>query len=547
MAALCAAGLAFIFGTYGWAERVSVVESAPRRTIPHTDVNPFGANFFLDLEVEAWKREKTVQMAQAAGVGWAKQAFSWEAIEPTAKGRYVDNEGRNTWQKYDDIVDLFNRYGIQVIARLDRPPAWSRQDNRFPQRPPDRFEDYGDFVYTFVNRYKGRVRYIQVWNEPNIFPEWGAQPVAPDQYVQLLRLAYQRAKQADPNIVVLSAPLAMTLENFADRRNLSDLIFLEEMYQSGAKGYFDILSANAFGMDDPPTAPASPSRLNFQRVTLQRAIMEKYGDQDKPIWFNEYGWNASPDDFAEDDLVWKRVSETHQATYTLEGIRFARANWPWAGVFNVWYFRQVGDKTPDRSDYYFRMVDVDFTPRLVYTGIKEETRPIRIAGDGYYQESSAPLTASPGWEMVLATEASGGNYINSDRPTASVSFRFEGETIQLVTLRGPEVGRCLVTIDDEPVAGLPKDARGRSYLELYRGERQWQTRETIAQNLGRGGHTLKLTVPEGPSSGAPGPRCVIDALIVEKSGPALPLGWVLLLASGLVAAMLGLATRRQAS
>ena len=543
--AVCAAGLAVILVMYGLTERVTTVESAPPRLIPQTDVNPYGANFFLDQEVEAWKREKTVQMAEAAGIGWAKQSFPWEAIELKQKGRFIEADGRSTWQKYDDIVDLLNKHHIQVIARLDRPPSWSRRDNQLPQRPPDNLNDYGDFVYAFVNHFKGRIRYIQIWNEPNIFPEWGAQAVSPQQYVELLKIAYQRAKQADPNIVVLSAPLAMTVENFPDRRNLSDLVFLEEMYQAGAKDYFDILSANAFGMEDPPNAPASPDRLNFQRVTLQRAIMEKYGDQNKAVWFNEYGWNASPPDFHKDELIWQRVDERQQAEYTLEGIRLAREQWPWAGVFNIWYFRQVGDKPPDRSDYYFRLVDVDFTPRPVYTRLKEATANLKTAEAGFYQESSAPVVASAGWDMVLAPNASGGAYLTSDHPGASLTFQFTGGALQLVTARGPGMGRCLVTLDGQAVSSLAHDPKGRSYVELYRGEDEWQVRETLAPRLGNGSHTLQLSVAEGPSSGATGPRCVVDALVVEDTTPSFPLGWSAVLVAGLLGALALLAFQRR--
>ncbi|MFN2225418.1 MAG: beta-galactosidase, partial [Anaerolineae bacterium] len=138
------------------------------RQIPHTDVSPYGANFFLDREVEDWKQERTLEMAQAAGIGWIKQQFSWEEIEPVHKGEFE-------WAKYDRIVDLAERYGMNLIARLDRPPDWTRQDNRFKTRPPDDFEDYGDFVYEVVRRYRGRVRYVQIWNEPNLSAEWGFQ------------------------------------------------------------------------------------------------------------------------------------------------------------------------------------------------------------------------------------------------------------------------------------------------------------------------------------------------------------------------------------
>lgn len=335
--------------------------------LPHTDVNPYGANFFLDREVEGWKQEKTLEMARAAGIGWIKQQFSWEEIEPQRKGAFE-------WAKHDRIVDLAERYGMQVIARLDRPPDWTRQDNGFKTRPPDDFEDYGDFVYEVVRRYRGRVRYVQIWNEPNLSAEWGFQRVDAVAYTRLLEVAYRRAKEADPDVVVLSAPLAMTLEDASMRGNHNDLVFLDEMYGAGAGRFFDVLSANAFGFDRPPEDAPDPEVLNFRRVELQREIMERHGDAGKAVWINEYGWNAAPGSFPEELLTWERVTEAEQAEYTVRGIAWARAQWPWLGVVNIWYFRQVGDVPPDRAAYYFALVDPEFNPRPVYEALRRSAR-----------------------------------------------------------------------------------------------------------------------------------------------------------------------------
>ena len=96
-------------------------------------------------------------------------------------------------------------------------PGWTRRRIGRGKGPrcrgvrPTTLTLYGDFVYHFVEHYRGRVRYIQIWNEPNLYIEWGNRPVDPAGYVELLRIAYQRAKEADPNVYVLSAPLAITL------------------------------------------------------------------------------------------------------------------------------------------------------------------------------------------------------------------------------------------------------------------------------------------------------------------------------------------------
>jgi hypothetical protein len=352
-------------------------------SIPHTEVNPLGANFFLDREVELWKQEKTLAMARDAGIGWMKQQFSWEEIEPQGKGAF-------DWAKYDRIVDLAARYGLQVIARLDRPPDWTRQDNRFKTRPPDDLEDYGDFVYEFVRRYRGRVGYVQIWNEPNLSAEWGFQRVDAVAYTRLLEIAYRRAKEADPGVVVLSAPLAITLEDASMRGNHNDLVFLEQMYQAGAGAFFDILSANAFGLDRPPEDPPDPNVLNFRRVELQRAIMERYGDTGKPIWINEYGWNSAPATFPDEILTWERVSQAEQADYTARGIAWARQHWPWLGVINIWYFRQVGDIPPDRPAYYFALVDPEFNSRPAYESVRRMAQEIEQGMAGSRHDGRDP-------------------------------------------------------------------------------------------------------------------------------------------------------------
>jgi len=509
--------------------------------IPDTDVHPIGANFFLEREVEDWKREETVRMASDAGIHWAKQQFIWAEIEP--------QPGQYRWEKYDTILELCESYGLQIIARLDGAPNWSREDNSMPGRPPDDFADYGQFVYRFVEHYKGRVQHIQLWNEPNLYIEWGNRPVDPADYVRLLRIAYEQAKEADPNVYVLSAPLAITLGEPHPEpgkwRAMNDLQFLEEMYEAGAASYFDILSVNAFGMDVPPDDPASPDKLNFARVTLQREIMERHGDAGKAVWFNEYAWNAAPMSFAPEDLVWKRVSEERQAAYTLQGIEHTLANWPWAGVLNIWYFRQVGDISPDRAAYYFRMVDVDFIPRRVYFAVKDKAAQLDEAGPGYYEETNPAVDASHGaWRSRIDPRASSQGILVSDSPGSSLTFAFSGQNVQLVAWAGPQGGRVQVTLDGEDIPGLLTDDRGRSYLELYAPT---PTRRVLplVQGSSSRRQTLRLVVGETAHPDAQGRQCVIDAFQVNAE-PALsfPLIPVIVLVTGCVAvgAMLGRAT-----
>jgi len=497
------------------------------RMVPLTDVNPYGVNVFLDREVEEWKMRRELQMIKDAGIGFVKQELPWFEIEPERKGEFVDTKfNKPSWAKYDRRIDLINEFGLQAILRLDAPPSWTRKDNSVPQAPPDNFADYGDFVYTVVNRLKPKgIRYYQIWNEPNIYPEWGNHKPDPAGYVQLLRIAYQRAKEADPNAIILSAPLAITLER--SDRNTSDLDFLRAMYAAGAKNYFDVLSANAYGLSVPPSDPPDPDKLNFQRVTLQRKIMEDNGDAAKPVWLDEFGWTAPPADLTPekdpDRMKWGRVTEQQQTEYTRQAVAMARAQWPWLGVMNLWYFRQDGTRSsPGQSDYYFRMVNPDFSPTPLYAEIAKEAAPLRIAQPGEYEETNPAL--QPGddgkigdnWQLRMDAQASGRYYLASNRNNATLQITFRGTSIQLKTITGPNGGMVYVSLDGS-YAGLNKLHRtteGKAFLDLYSPQRQYGQAWLVADNLSFDKHVLQVTVGGLRNQAAQDAYAFIDGFVI---------------------------------
>ncbi len=340
--------------------------------------NPFGANTFMEQEVEPAKRERICQMLHDAGFGWIRQEFPWEDIEIHGKGDFEDRRHephRSAWEKYDHIVEVANRYGLNIIARLSNPPAWSRAagDEKGPLAPPDNFEDYGDFVYTFASRYRDRIQYYQIWNEPNIYPEWGEYPVDPERYTELLKIGYRRIKEADPEAIVLCGSLAATIELDGYPHGLNDFVFLQRMYDAGAKEYFDVMAVQGYGLWSGPTdRRMRPRVLNFSRPLYIRDIMVKNGDAHKPIWMTEMNWNAIPADHPAYPMF-GRVTLEQQARYAVEAYRRVRAEWPWMGVITVWFFKRASDAEKDQAMYYFRMVEPDFTPLPLYDALKAES------------------------------------------------------------------------------------------------------------------------------------------------------------------------------
>lgn len=433
--------------------------------IPWTQVNPIGVNTFLGHEVEAWKRERTVEMAAEAGAGWIKQHFPWRDIE-TEQDVYWDNRfQQDAWAKYDHIVELAERNGLRVIARIDLAPDWARPFGSSATAPPENYADYADFIAEFVRHYQGRVQFIQVWNEPNLAAEWGG-AIDPEGYARLLRAAAEAAWSIDPNVVILSAPMAMTTEN--SERAMDDLSYWQALYDAGVAPYFDIMSANAYGLDQPYDAAPDPGALNIRRIELLRELAIANGDGGKPIWLNEYGWNASPPDFPADQLIWSRVDEARQAEWTRAGIEFMRERHAWFGVANTWYFRQVGDIPKSRSDFYFRMVDVAFTPRPLYWSVKALGDELRVAGDGVHNDLAAPIRPLGQWPVVRAPEASGGEYI-AGRPGARLLIEIDGNAASLQLAPGQPATAVKLRLSDNGGTKTIDVEAGEDRLKLFNG------------------------------------------------------------------------------
>ncbi len=454
--------------------------------IAHNGVNPFGVNTFLNHEVEETKVARQLDMIRDAGFKWIRQEFPWEDIEIHAKGDFEDRRNqpyRSAWDKYDRIVRMASERGLQLIARLSTPPKWSRKNQQaLAMTPPDNLKDYGDFVDAVVTRYKGQINYYQIWNEPNVYPEWGDQEISPEGYVELLKVGYTCAKAVDSDVVILSAPLAPTIE--LGPRDLNDFVFLQRMYDAGAKNYFDILSLNDYGLwSGPSDRRMRPRVLNFSRPIYVRDIMVRNGDAHKAIWASEIGWNSIPKDHPAFPQF-GRASDEQVARFVPAAYERAQQEWPWMGVMAYWFFKRASDAEKDQAFYFFKMLNPDFKPMPVYEAMKNYANQPPVVYPGYFQEDHWAIKAEGQWPIVVDPKAVLGRYRSSARKYDDLSFTFVGSGLDVVFVRGLAGGVAKVTIDE----------RAPIEVNLEAASDQFGIRTPIVRGLPKGRHHARIEV-----------------------------------------------------
>jgi hypothetical protein len=362
--------------TFTPAPPTSTPEATPMPPLPPTkplrmNSPEYGMQAFLWWRPEVASRD--MGMILGAGFGWVKQTIGWRDVEGSAKGVF-------DWSRVDWIVAECNKLGLDLLVRIDHQPQWA--GGNFPTNgPPDDLAHLGDFLYIMASRYKGRIRAYEVWNEPNLAREWGGRPPNAARYVAMLREAYGRIKQADPNAMVISAGLTPT-GTYSEIATPDD-VYLEQMYQAmggSSEGYFDVLGAHAAGYKAPPELSPDEAASNpdygggrwfcFRRVEDLRRIMERYGDGGKQMAILEFGWTSDP---VRPEYAWHRVDEETKADYFVRAYQWAKDNWsPWIGLMSLIYIADP-DWTEDMEQYWWAISEPgypDFRPRPAYLKLK---------------------------------------------------------------------------------------------------------------------------------------------------------------------------------
>ena len=313
------------------------------------------------------------------GLGWVKQQVEWFRYNP-APGVY-------NWGALDAIVDNASAYGVNVLFSVVKAPDWARPAGDTDQGPPSDPNTYGTFMRELAARYKGRVKAYEIWNEQNLYYEWGGRggKLNAAKYVELLKAAYNAVKSVDPSAVVISGALTPTGWNDGDIA-IDDRLYLEQMYQAGLARYCDAIGAHPSGYNNPPDADwqtysdASTSRSKghpswFFRGTLEayRNIMVQYGDGSKRIWATEFGW-ASVDglgvapvsgyEYAADN------TEAEQAQFIVQAFQWGKAR-SWMGPMFLWNlnFAPVAGAGDEKAA--FGIVRADWGARPAYAAIRD--------------------------------------------------------------------------------------------------------------------------------------------------------------------------------
>jgi len=244
----------------GWLEDLgsfTVLPAALREAPPNPDSYFGGHMDGINLE---WH----LQAGRKIGLQWARchdalQTAWWERIQPDGPDQWL-------WP-YDEAQTRLDALGFSTLGEFCKTPTWAssaKQDGpgRPRQYPPKDWEAFARYVFTTVDHYKGSIKHWEVWNEPHYAGFWRG---TPEQYAELLQIAYREAKRADPECLVIGGGGVWA------RR----LDWIERMLDAGGARSMDALSIH---YAEPDIARDLMPRL--------RELLDSHGVTG-PIWNSE--------------------------------------------------------------------------------------------------------------------------------------------------------------------------------------------------------------------------------------------------------------------
>lgn len=445
---------------------------------------PLGVNVALDRYTED-QVASALSLADEGGFVWVRQSFYLSRVMGEGPGDAAD------WSGVDRVMDALGEHpNLRMVAVLeDDPPA-----------PPADHEEFAAFARAFAERYGDRVDDYQIWDEPNLEAHWGG-PVSPTGYADLLSRAARAIRRADPGARVLLAGLAPTTE--AGPRNMSEVRYLERLYEAGAAPFFDIVAAKPYGFDTGPyDRRVDASVLNASRVLLLRELMVERGDEGKAIWATHWGWNALPEGWEGRPSIWGQTDEATRAERSVAMLERSRSEWPWMGAMIIETLQPEPLPATSSSEgmenprWGFSLVASDGAPRPTYRALSDWVQDVpAVAPVGGYPARNRWATYEGSWRAG-PVGAGVGHSPGSASDEGQAVFRFSGTRVAMTVRRGSRRAFLTVTVDGEPANALPRDERGRAYVVLY-DEQSSVATVPLATNLEPGEHTVTVVAAGG--------------------------------------------------
>jgi hypothetical protein len=237
--------------------------------------------------------------ARAAGFRFVRLPVQWWRVAQHRPADPADpNSSGYDWSTVDGRLDaIVSRHMIPILS-LYSPPEWTQSPSRVTAKPGD----FGTFASAIARRYSGsgsrpRVKYWQMWNEPNLKMFLND---TPSRYRALVNAAYSSIKAVHSDNVVIAGGTA-PFSDPGNHQGLGPFPFMRSLFK--AKISFDVWSHHPYTSGGPNHKAALSDEASLGDLPRMRKLLlsayrsGKIRSHGAPkFWVTEFGWDTKPPD-----------------------------------------------------------------------------------------------------------------------------------------------------------------------------------------------------------------------------------------------------------
>lgn len=225
-----------------YESRISVLPANDNSVPDGKYADSYGQDVEYDMSAEQMKKLNVSYTRN-------QSAFAWFTVEP--------QNGVFNWSITDEYVKRCKENGIKCLGVLGKWPNWAAQEptaeekekmqtyhDSFVSWKPKDNQQWREYVYQTVNRYKDDVKHWEIINEVNYKAPYNAASFTGtnEEYAELLKIAYEAAKEADPDCVILTSGFAAPVKNSGVDTELPMMI-TDAQYSNG---YYDVYNVHGY-------------------------------------------------------------------------------------------------------------------------------------------------------------------------------------------------------------------------------------------------------------------------------------------------------------
>jgi hypothetical protein len=266
-----------------------------------------------------------------AGMRAVVTQISWPAIapgsEPAAWNPADPGDSHYNWSGADAAIRAVTGAGFDPLVVVADAPVWARIVPSSPVSAP-RAEALGQFMRAAAERYSGtysglpRVRYWQIWNEPNIslyfVPQYDSASrrfVSPDIYRAMVNAAAESIHASHQDNVVVAGstapfrditPNVQTADSdWGPLKFMRRLLCIDDAGKATCADTisFDVWATHPYTSGGPTHHAALPYDVSLgdlakMTATLRAAAQAGHIKSAAAVrfWVNEFSWDSSPPD-----------------------------------------------------------------------------------------------------------------------------------------------------------------------------------------------------------------------------------------------------------